>query len=294
MSSVKTAEGKIPFEVQGKTYSTWYKVVGDLSSGHRPLVVLHGGPGTSHDYMLPLADLSSLNPSTPVILYDQLGTARSAHPDLLSKDESFWTIELFVLELENLLAHFKISESFDLLGHSWGGTLAAEFIVRRQPRGLKRLVLADVLAAAKLRNEANARLRKTLPEDVQEKIRRHEQAGTTDAPEYKQAMLVFYQTFACRTRPFPEKVMYSLKQADLEGGNGLENDWDIRDKIHLIRVPTLLINGRYDFMADEVCSPYFHGIEKIKWVKFAESSHMPHWEERERYIEVVGSFLREE
>jgi len=58
-------------------------------------------------------------------------------------------------------------------------------------------------------------------------------------------------------------------------------------KVHLIRIPTLLINGEYDFEADDVCAPFFRGIDKIK------SSHMPHWEERERYTQVVESFLRE-
>ncbi|KAH8109255.1 proline-specific peptidase [Phellopilus nigrolimitatus] len=302
MSSVKTTEGMAPFQVQGETYSTWYKVVGDLSSGHRPLVVLHGGPGTSHDYMIPLADLSSLNPSTPVIFYDQIGTARSVHPDLSSKDQSFWTIDLFIAELENLLMHFNIVDSFDLMGHSWGGIVAAEFAVRRQSAGLRHLILADTSSSSKLRSEASTELRKALPMDVQETIREHEEAGTTDTPEYKQAMFVFHEKYTCRIKPLPKEFMYSLKQTEQEGGivlkailkNVLKENWDIRDRAHLIRAPTLIINGEYDYMTDAVVSPYFRGIEKVKWVKFALSSHMPHWEERERYIGVVNSFLRDE
>lgn len=70
--------------------------------------------------------------------------------------------------------------------------------------------------------------------------------------------------------------------------------WDIRDRIHLMRhVPTLLINGEFDYMTDEVVKPFFFGIDKIKWVKFAESSHMPHIEERESYMSIVGDFLKE-
>lgn len=72
----------------------------------------------------------------------------------------------------------------------------------------------------------------------------------------------------------------------------LESGWDITSHIHLMKhVPTLLINGEYDVMADEVCAPFFWGIDKVKWVKFAKSSHVPHWEERERYVEVVGKYL---
>ncbi|KAL5492801.1 hypothetical protein ACEPAI_4249 [Sanghuangporus weigelae] len=193
MSAPVISEGTIPFIVGGETYSTWYKLFGSPESTTRPLVVLHGGPGASHDYMLPLADLAQSDRPVTVILYNQLGTARSKYPDLLKKDPSFWTIELFISELENLPTFFNISYSFDLIGHSWGATLAAELI----------------------------------------------------SP--------------------PTEVIFSLSQAELEGGkvqkgirdNGMANDWSIIDRIHEIRVPTLLINGKDDFMSDEVCMPYF-------------------------------------
>jgi pimeloyl-ACP methyl ester carboxylesterase len=56
-------------------------------------------------------------------------------------------------------------------------------------------------------------------------------------------------------------------------------------------VPTLLINGGFE--ADDVCAPFFSGIDKVKRVKFDKTSHMPHWEEREKYVDIVESFLRE-
>ena len=58
-ASIHEATGTIPFTFQGETYSTWYKVVGDLKSSARPLVTLHGGPGFSHHYMLPHAALAA-------------------------------------------------------------------------------------------------------------------------------------------------------------------------------------------------------------------------------------------
>ena len=58
-------------------------------------------------------------------------------------------------------------------------------------------------------------------------------------------------------------------------------------------VPALLINGEYDYMADTVCGSFFWNMPgKVKWVKFAESSHMPFWEEREKYMDEVRYFLR--
>lgn len=107
--------GKIPFAYNGETYYTWYKVFGDLKSGVRPLVVLHGGPGLSHHYMLPHATLATSH-NIPVIFYDQIGIGESTH--LSDKPKEFWTIDLFLDELDNLLKHFGIQGNFDLLGHS--------------------------------------------------------------------------------------------------------------------------------------------------------------------------------
>lgn len=60
---------------------------------------------------------------------------------------------------------------------------------------------------------------------------------------------------------------------------------------HRINVPTLLTNGKYDEAQDSVMIPFFRSIKRVKWVKFAESRHMSHWEERARYMDVVGDFL---
>ena len=57
------------------------------------------------------------------------------------------------------------------------------------------------------------------------------------------------------------------------------------------RVPTLVINGRNDVAQDFVCEPFFRNIKKVKWVTFEMSSHMPMWEERERYMNVISEFL---
>ena len=153
-------EGSIPFIYQGETYQTYYKVFGSLADRTTTsLVILHGGPGLSHDYLLPLSDLADT--SIPVIFYDQIGNARSTH--LKSKPRTFWTIDLFIDELENVLRHFDIQENFSLLGHSWGGILASEFEVRRQPAGLRRLVITNSLAEASLWVQSNAMLAQSFP-----------------------------------------------------------------------------------------------------------------------------------
>ena len=135
-----SSSGAAPFVYQGETYRTWYKVIGDPRSGRRPLVTLHGGPGMSHHYMLPHAQLHALY-GVPVVFYDQIGIGRSTH--LRDKPAGFWTTDLFMDELDNLLAHLGIRDDFDLLGNSWGAMLAGHYAAKRRPAGMKHVVIAN-------------------------------------------------------------------------------------------------------------------------------------------------------
>ncbi len=162
----------------------------------------------AHDNLLPITDLTHLY-GVPVILYDQVGCGASTR--LREKPIEFFTNDLFVDELQNLLAYFGIAECFDLIGHSWGAALAAEFIIRRQPNGIRRLVLQNGLASAQLRNNAIARLRSHLPDDVQDNLRYSEAGGNTNSKEYKEASMFYYRRHACRVHPFPKEVAYALQ-----------------------------------------------------------------------------------
>lgn len=208
MPAVKITEGEVEFTVStaGKGCKTWYKIFGDLRSAkHRPLVGLHGGPGVGHDYLIVLSDLTSLL-GIPVVLYDQLGTGLSTHLPEKMGDATFWNDQLFLDELNNLLAHLGIQDDYDLLGHSWGGMLGSRHAVG-QPKGLKHLVLSNTPADMGLWVEAQNTLRKQLPQDVQDMMAKHEAAGTTESEEYEGAVGVFYSQFMCRMNPMPEDLM---------------------------------------------------------------------------------------
>ena len=149
-----------------KPCTTYYKVVGDLKSTSAiPLIVLHGGPGFEHNYLLPIADLASPPYAIPVVFYDQIGGGRSTHLPEKNGDELFWTEQLFVDEFFNLLAHLGTKE-YDVLGHSWGGMLGARIAIE-QPAGLRRLILTDALASMVTWAAEVRKLLKKLPQDIQ-------------------------------------------------------------------------------------------------------------------------------
>ena len=164
-------------------------------------VVVHGGPGLSHDYLLSLKDLSS---SRPVIFYDQIGSGRSTH--LKNKPESFFTMDLFLAELNNLLTTLGISNDYDLLGHSWGGILGSELAVTK-PTGLKKLVLSDSLASMKLWSESQTQQLAEFPKEVQEGL----MAGFDDVPKYRAAIDIFFAKHGCTVKPLPKEINVSFE-----------------------------------------------------------------------------------
>ena len=296
-------DGTAPFDVGGEVAETWYRITGNLQPGDAaapaPLVVLHGGPGAAHDYLVSIADLAA--GGRAVIHYDQLGNGRSTH--FPERGADFWTVELFVRELHNLVDALGIGERHHVLGQSWGGFLAQEYAFTR-PQGLRSLVLADTAASfPDFVAEAN-RLRAALPPDVEATLRRHEEAGTTDDPAYAEACQVFYARHVCRLDPWPAELVEAFAWIErdptvyhtMNGPSefhviGSIKDWQSKGRLGSIGVPTLLVSGRHDEATPALQDTLKAGIPDAEWVVFEESSHTPHLEERERYMRVVGDWL---
>jgi L-proline amide hydrolase len=279
-------------------HKTWYRVTGSLDKGKTPLVVLHGGPGCTHDYVDSFAGLAGTGRA--VVHYDQLGNGRSTH--LPGEGADFWTVDLFLAELESLLAYLGIADRYHLLGQSWGGMLGAEHAVT-QPEGLRSLVIANSPASMELWLAAAAALRAQLPADVQAALIRHEEAGTIDSEEYAEATQVFYDRHVCRI-PWPEEVARTFAAIDedptvyhtMNGPNefhvvGTMKDWTIIDRLDRVTVPTFLISGRYDEATPAAVQPYADGISDVRWQIFENSSHMPHVEEKDACLQAVAAFL---
>ena len=282
-------------------YETWYRIEGELGAGGpAPLVVLHGGPGATHDYLLPLTDLA--RDGRAVVFYDQLGNGKSTH--LPDRGGDFWTVDLFVRELANLVDHLGIGDRHHVLGSSWGGFLAQEYAIT-QPAGLLSLVLSNTAASFPDSVAEMNRLRAELPPDVQAALDRHEREGTTDDPAYEEACMVFYRRHLCRLAEWPDDLVRSFAAIDddptvyhtMNGPSefhvvGTIKDWQSKDRLGLIQVPALVVSGRYDELTPALQEPLVAGIAGTEQVILEESSHTPFFEERERYMAVVDDWLR--
>jgi proline-specific peptidase len=292
-AQIPTKEGVVSF----RGYNVWYRVVGKQATTDKlPLLCLHGGPGIPHDYLEPLEAMASTG--RPVIFYDQLGCGNSDQPH----DPSLWTIDLFVDQVRVIRRALGL-ERVHLLGQSWGGMLAMEYALT-QPAGLQSLVLADSPASIPHWVAEANRLRADLPSDVQKTLLKHETEGTTESAEYQKAMLVFYRRHFCRIDPWPDCVdrafekltrnpeVYNTMWGPSEFyATGPLKDWDIEHRLGEIRAPTLVIGGRYDEATPAITETVHRGIPGSQWVIFEHSAHLPHVEETERYLQVLGEFL---
>jgi L-proline amide hydrolase len=299
VNELHQSEGTVDF----RGWRTWYRMTGalDPASPLAPVVLLHGGPGATHEYLDAMRGLAA--DGRAVVQYDQLGNGRSTH--LRDRGADFWTVELFRDELDNLLAALGLADGpYHLLGQSWGGCLALEHALQ-QPRGLRSLVLADTLSSVPDFAAECRRLLADLPPDVQATIHRHEEAGTTGDPAYGEACMVFYKRHVCRLETWPDEVTRSFQAigddptvyGTMNGPSeftviGTIRDWRVTDRLGEISVPALIVSGRHDETTPRLQETLRDGIAGSEWVCFEHSAHLPHVEEPERWLETVGGFLR--
>ncbi len=289
--------------VERDGHRTWYRVVGELDPDalHAPVVICHGGPGATHDYVEPIAELH--RSGRACVLYDQLGTGRSDH--LPDADPSFWTTQLFKDELIALVEHLGIDARYHVVGQSWGGMLAMDHALDHPP-GLVSVVAADSPADAQAFADGARGLLATLPDDVRETIERHEEAGTYDDPGYQTAVGEYYRRYLCRLDPWPDELVrtFDAIEADptvygtLNGPSeftiiGPLREWTIVDRLGEIDVPLLLISGEHDEARPEVVQVIAERVPGARWELFETSSHTPHLEEPERFLRVVEAFLED-
>lgn len=258
-----------------------------------PLLVLHGGPGFTHDYLEPLEKLADRR---DVIFFDQLGSGRSDRPG----DEGLWRVQRFVEEVESLRAALGL-DRMHLLGQSWGGCLAATYCLT-QPGPIASLVLASPLISVPRWLEDAARLRAALPDEVRATLDSHEDSGLTGCPEYAAATLFFYKRHFCRLEPWPdplERTFAGMSQEVYETMwgptefhcTGNLQGYDLTPRLPEIRVPTLFTCGRHDEATPDAMVAFRDIVPRAELVVFERSSHSAHLEETGHYLDQVGAFL---
>jgi proline iminopeptidase len=272
----------------------WYEIH-NKECPATPLIILHGGPGSS---CYSMQGLKALSKDRPVVFYDQLGCGRSDWPD----DNSLWKIERFVEELAKVRQALRFDD-VHILGHSWGTTLAAAYLLTK-PSGVRSVIFSSSCLSAPLWEQDQKRNIQKLPADVQEVIHRCEREGTTHSEEFKNAIFEFNKTYVCRLDPYPEwlkegakyrnpevyQIMWGPSEFTVKGNL---RTFDCTSRLKEITCPALYTCGRFDEATPESTQHYSSLTPNSAYHVFEKSAHMPYVEEPDEYMQVIGRFVNE-
>ena len=289
----------IPIQTPKGVFKVWTKRFG--SHPRIKLLLLHGGPGATHEYFEALERLVGAE-GIELIYYDQLGSAYSDQP----KDESLWTTERFVDEVEQVRQALGLTQDdFYLLGHSWGGILAAEYALAHQQQ-LKGLVISNMMMSIPDYNRyASDVLAKGMDPGVVKEIKDLEKKGEYESPRYMELLLPhFYAKHICRLEEWPDAVtrsfgklnkqVYVLMQGPSEFGlTGRLEKWDRKADLGAITVPTLVIGATHDTMDPEHMRWVSTQVKHGSFLLCPEGSHMAMWDDQRSYAAGLVRFLKQ-
>jgi proline iminopeptidase len=287
-TSTPTKEGFI--EVEGG--KIWYRIDGE--GDKTPVLLLHGGPGSSSFNLEPLKELSQ---DRPVIFLDQLGCGRSTR----ITDTTLMTIEKNVEQLEQVRKALKL-DKFYLYGHSWGTMLGMDYYVK-YPKGIQGLIFSSPLFSTKIWTDDADTLIKTLPEATQKAIRESERHKNYANEAYKEAMKIYYKAYVRRSdksksqqdiaaKFFGENVYnFMWGPSEFTATGNLLNYNRLKD-LPNITVPTLLTAGEFDEARPSSVRYYTSLIPGAQFKEIPQAAHSTMMDNPEEYIGVLREFLR--
>lgn len=285
-----TAPGVKMIPIDGK-YKVWTQKV---CAGKIKLLVLHGGPGNTHEYFENFPQYLAKE-GVEIYYYDQLNSFHSNKTD----DLSIWTIARFVEEVEQVRQGLGLDQ-FYLLGHSWGGMLALEYAAKH-PEHLKGLITSNIGYKATVFNKHRFSQYAAI-------IRRQAaQEGKVIAGLDTMGLprLVAYITPAV-TREFrslhmmrrvPEHPTFTRSQAHVTrtyAGTFMPFmlAWDFSDRLAAIKPPTLVIGAQHDFVPPTDIAYMQKHIPNCQAYVCPAGSHYAMWDDPEHYFPTLIKFLR--
>ena len=289
----------IPIQTSKGTFKVWTKRFGN--NPRIKLLLLHGGPGFTHEYF---EALEGYLPAEGIefIYYDQLGSAFSDQP----KDPDLWTTARFVEEVEQVRRALGLhKDNFYLLGHSWGGILAAEYALK-YGANLKGLIISNMMMSIPDYNRyADEVLAKGMDPAVVKEVKELEAKGQYESPRYMELLIPhFYAKHLCRLPEWPDafnraaaranKEIYVLMQGPSEfGASGRLEKWDRKADLPKLAMPTLVIGGAHDTM-DPAHMKWVAGqVKHGSYLHCPHGSHMAMWDDQRTYSTGLIRFLRE-
>ena len=289
----------IPISTPVGNFKVWTKRFGN--NPKIKILLLHGGPAMTHEYM-ECFETFFQREGFEFYEYDQLGSYYSDQP----KDSSLWTTERFVEEVEQVRKAIGADKNnFYVLGNSWGGILAMEYALKYQ-QNLKGLIVANMVASApEYGKYADEVLAKQINPNVLAEIKAIEAKKDFNNSRYMELLIPnFYKKHLCRLDEWPDAFNRTMKHVNAEiytlmqgpsefGVSGRLANWDIKNRLHEIAVPTLMIGAKHDTMDPAAMEAQSKAVKKGRYLYCPNGSHLAMWDDQKVFMSGVISFIKD-
>jgi len=250
------------------------------------VVVLHGGPGVHHDYLLPQFD--GLATNRTLRFYDQRGGGQSP----VSRDVPVGWREQ-VADLDALISRWRV-DPVTILGYSWGGLLALLYATEHPDRVERLALVSPAPATAAGRKVFGERFaaRSRAPEIVAKRERlRASGLRESDPATYRQRLfeLSVAGYFADPERARDLTPFRVTGRTQTEVWASLDH-YDLRDRLTGVTIPSMVAHGRHDPIPLGTAQETAALLDAPVTV-FEDSGHVPYVEEYDRFIHVIDAFL---
>ena len=276
INMAKITEGYMPY----LGYQTYYRIVGERKdNGKAPLICLHGGPGSTHNYFEVLDNVAD-DDDRMIVMYDQIGCGNSyldGHPEL-------WNQKVWLDELEALRKHLNL-DVCHIIGQSWGGMMQIAYAVDYHPEGVKSFIISSGHPSSSLWEREGLRRIKMMPQDMQDAINHALETGDFTGEAYDAAVDEYMDRYCnywigdeapeCCTRP---KKSGTESYVEGWGPNefaptGTLKDFEYIDRLGEIKIPSLICSGISDLCSPLVAKTMADGIPNSKWILWERARH---------------------
>jgi proline iminopeptidase len=271
-----------------------------------PLVILHGGPGASHDYFLPY--LLPLAKKNKLVFIDERGCGRSQKLD----SASGYTVENMVEDVEAVRQTLDLGK-INLLGHSFGGVLAQAYALKYQ-QNLAHLILCSTFHSTAKMNEVFNKMKENMAPELRQRIEKMEKEGLYghgkdyEKNRYTDDYMIAawgegYFPYLYQKNPDPNydpvdngamswdvyREMWGSDGEFIIDGNLKSVEYT--DRLSSLKVPTLITAGDNDESDPSLSREMQQKISGSKLVIFPKSGHMTFVDQPALFIAAVDGFL---
>ncbi|MDQ5891120.1 MAG: proline iminopeptidase [Candidatus Dependentiae bacterium] len=262
-----------------------------------PIVMLHGGPGMTHDYLV--QGLKRLAESYTLFFFDQRGCGLSRDETMTSETVNLAT---YVQDIEVLRAHFGL-EKIMVLGHSWGGFLAMHYAAT-YPERVEKLILVGPLpmsyeGCVAFEAECVKRLASYQKELEMVSMSPTYAAGEPEVVEqYYRILFRIYFHNAKRVQELElhvrdrETVMRWRTVEEIFTKTFFAEPFDVHHNLKNITARTLFVHGDFDPIVPTFVETMSRLVANSEYVLIKKCGHFPWLEQPRAFFAAVLTFLK--